>query len=158
AAFLRAGLAEVLTQEVDGQPLRGNGHIDRRAVQREADPVTAHADAASRSRKRWIFPVAVFGSSPTGSIQRGRLCRASRPAQRSSSSAGGVTPRSTTYAHTLRRPSASARPTTAHSATAGCDRRTDSTSSGENHFAPTLRRYQSRPRGKTLSTPALTRS
>src|SRR5438477_5649738 len=146
AGVLRAGLAEVVSQEIDEEPLRGHPHVDGLAVQREADPMLAHARVASRSRKRWIFPVAVFGSSPTGSIQRGRLWRASRSAQRSSRSDVGVAPRRTTYAQTLISPSASARPTTAHSATLRCDSSTDSTSSGETHWAPTRSMSSSRPR------------
>src|SRR5437016_2807125 len=125
AAVLRAGLAEVVSQEVDEEPLGGHLHVDGLAVQREADPMLGHARAASRSRKRWIFPVAVFGSSPTGSIQRGRLWRASRSAQSFSSSDGGVASRRTTYAQTPRSPSTSARPTTTRAAYPGMTRPDD---------------------------------
>ena len=38
----------------------------------------SHALPAARSLKRWILPVAVFGSSGTNSIQRGYLYGASR--------------------------------------------------------------------------------
>ena len=50
------------------------GHCDRPA-------------SRSRRRKRWILPVAVFGSSPTNSIQRGYLYGASRSLTKAFSSA-----------------------------------------------------------------------
>src|SRR6185369_14682253 len=92
--------------------------------------------ARSRSRNRWIFPVAVFGSSSRKWMSRGYLYGANSPltsALRASASASSpVRPVfSTTYASVLVRPSASALPTTAASSTASCRISAASTSNGD---------------------------
>src|SRR5256885_5351582 len=107
-------------------------------------------EAVWRSLKRWILPVDVFGSSGMNSTQRGYLYGASESftnALSSSASAGAAAAPSaqTTYAQGLTRPSPSARATTAHSRTAACRRRTDSTSSGETQWPLTRSRSSERP-------------
>src|SRR5207253_1068205 len=107
----------------------------------------------SRSRKRWIFPVAVFGSSFTNTIQRGYLYAASRcftKACNSSSNAGDATwpAASTTNASGLTSSSASAAPTTPASTTAGCSARALSTSAGLVHDHRVVPGYQCAARAR----------
>src|SRR5881396_1834305 len=106
--------------------------------------------ASSRSLKRWILPVAVFGSSFTNTIQRGYLYAASRcftEACNSSANAGDATwpAASTTNASGLTSSSASAAPTTPASTTAGCSARALSTSAGDTHMPPALIMSSERP-------------
>jgi hypothetical protein len=46
---------------------------EKENILRTAHASTAHAGPSARSLKRWILPVAVFGSSLRNSIQRGYL-------------------------------------------------------------------------------------
>src|SRR5438034_538286 len=68
----------VLQRAVSPARVRDHG-VDARALRRitAGDTVNSYgrtcAFASSRNLKRWIFPVAVFGSSGTNTIQRGYL-------------------------------------------------------------------------------------
>src|SRR5258707_894361 len=95
----------------------------------------SHFEASSRSLKRWILPVAVFGSSATYTKVRGYLYGAKRSLtwcrSISVSTTLPVMPGLTTMkAAGLMRPSASGTPTTAASSTDTCDSSAPSTSKG----------------------------
>src|SRR5712664_59357 len=93
-----------------------------------------------RSLKRWIFPVAVFGSASTNSTQRGYLNGARRSlTKRCSSSEVARAPGfRTTKALGLSSWFSSLCATTAASSTDGCATRADSTSAGDTHWPPAL--------------------
>src|SRR5882672_964003 len=104
----------------------------------------------SRSLNLWIFPVAVFGSSSTNTIQRGYLYGARRSftnALSSASSAGLARwPRaSTTNASGFTSSSLSSAPTTPASTTAGCSASALSTSAGDTHMPLALIMSSVRP-------------
>src|SRR3989442_1765583 len=116
-------------------PVVGREACDERVdvvrVLRRDEPLDQHALIAchqtpprSRSLKRWIFPVAVLGSSSTNSIQRGYLYGVIRPFTNSLSSSassglGGCPSLWITNARGLVSSSLSFAPTTPHSSTAG---------------------------------------
>ena len=116
------------------------------------EPVTrsiaAAAASRSRSAKRWILPVAVFGSSVTTSSRRGRLNAAIRSRQWASMAAASIVRpwRATRKATVTSRPASSRAPTTAASSTSGCSMSTASTSAGDTQMPPALIMSLLRPR------------
>jgi len=117
------------------------------ALQETSDGVPARR---SRSRKRWIFPVVVLGSSGRNSIHLGYLNGASLSrtecwSARARSGDGAYPARRTTNARGLISSSRSALPTTAASSTAECSTSAASTSAGETHCPPTLSMSSDRP-------------
>src|SRR5579871_1900817 len=118
------------------------------ALQR-APGMTSKFAVPSLSLYRWIFPVAVFGSESTASIQRGYFqtpifcltCSFSD----SYSLSVSLPVRSTTKAFGFNSPSGSASGTTAASSTDGCVINALSTSKGETQMPDTLNMSSARP-------------
>ena len=115
------------------------------ASREEAWPSVA---SCSRSAKRWILPVAVFGSDVDDDQPLGRLNAAIRARQWASIAAGSIdrSARGTTNATVISRPASSRAPTTAASSTSGCSISTDSTSAGDTQMPPALIMSLLRPR------------
>jgi hypothetical protein len=104
----------------------------------------------SRRRKRWIFPVAVFGSSAMNSTARGYLCGASRDLTNACSSPASPSDSgspcfSTTNALVRVSPFSSGTPMTAASSTDACCMSVASTSNGETYWPLTRSMSSERP-------------
>src|SRR6185369_5117767 len=154
--------AEPFVEENDGRARPVAWRADPRAfeAERSTAPVEvdesgafcapghgARARSRSRRRKRWILPVAVFGSSSINSIARGYLYGASFSLTNafscsSPTSAPGLR---TTNAFDFVSPSPSSMPITAHSSTEGCCISVASTSNGETHIPLTFSMSSLRP-------------
>src|SRR2546423_7659664 len=140
---------DTLDESARDPPLACDRCVHELVLERRAARVDGQ-DHHARSLKRWIFPVAVLGSSVTKSIQRGYLYGAILSFTKpfiSSASAGDAAAGSfsTTNACGLTRRSLSSRPTTAASRTAACLISVPSTSIGETQMPPTLSMSSARP-------------
>src|SRR5438552_1064070 len=141
----RVGGNDGARQAPEARPLM---RPERLGVQCLQTPIIERRHA--RSLKRWIFPVAVFGSSATNSIHRGYLYGAILSFTKLFSSASSADEPdcpslSTTKALGFTSLSVSSHPTTAASSTAGCPTRVFSTSTGDTQMPPTLSMSSARP-------------
>src|SRR5205085_8582913 len=129
-----------------GAPQQAVREDDRRTIAAAVLDVQLGAadlhEGAPRRRYRWIFPVAVFGSSGTKWICLGTMNPAQRERTccRSSSASSGVpcVPSVSTTCACGRSNPASSRGVTASSSTAACETSAASTSVGEIHSPPAL--------------------
>ena len=112
--------------------------------------------ATSLSSRRMIFPERVLGSSGTIMIWRGlaigpiSLATWLRSAWMVASPSSAASPRRMTNAHTAWPVVSSAAPTTAASATDGCDTRADSISAVESRWPETFMTSSTRPSSQML--------